>query len=153
MSGFSTRKKAGPQNPAPQATFPLRPSSQAGLLPAAVFEWTGSEPFALTSFALSLLLVFRTNASYSRCEWLSPAPPARTALGHRPHATCPAPYSASTLAALRQAQVARRTQELGDGRQPQSRPDAAGEAGRRVCQAGREGWRVEEACPAPADRS
>ncbi|KAL4421772.1 hypothetical protein ABPG77_009755 [Micractinium sp. CCAP 211/92] len=43
-------------------------AAEAGLLPAAAFEWTGSEPFALTSFALSLLLVFRTNASYSR--WL-----------------------------------------------------------------------------------
>lgn len=45
---------------------PRRAPPQAGLLPMAALEWTGTEPFALTSFALSLLLVFRTNASYSR---------------------------------------------------------------------------------------
>ena len=41
---------------------------QGGLLPAWLpdLELRTKEPFTLTSFALSLLLVFRTNASYSR---------------------------------------------------------------------------------------
>ncbi|KIY98116.1 hypothetical protein MNEG_9845 [Monoraphidium neglectum] len=43
---------------------------QAGLLPAALpsVQLTSKEPFGLTSFALSLLLVFRTNSSYGRWD-------------------------------------------------------------------------------------
>ncbi|PSC74369.1 UPF0187 chloroplastic [Micractinium conductrix] len=47
-------------------------AAEAGLLPlpevAHQLQMRSTEPFALTSFALSLLLVFRTNSSYSR--WL-----------------------------------------------------------------------------------
>ncbi|KIY92105.1 hypothetical protein MNEG_15858 [Monoraphidium neglectum] len=43
---------------------------QAGYLPdgAPTIQLTTKEPFGLTSFALSLLLVFRTNSSYGRWD-------------------------------------------------------------------------------------
>ena len=54
---------------APFITFALA-LPQAGLLPPWCIRLTvdSSEPFNLTSFALSLLLVFRTNESFAR--WL-----------------------------------------------------------------------------------
>ena len=44
----------------------------AGVLPGYLpdLELNSKEPFTLTAFALSLLLVFRTNSSYSRCARL-----------------------------------------------------------------------------------
>lgn len=49
------------------ARFPISPvcfDVQAGVLPVALpsLQFHSKEPFGLTSFALSLLLVFRTNA-------------------------------------------------------------------------------------------
>ncbi len=55
---------AGLPSPSPPTSSP----AQVGLLPPFFSSFTLSTmaPFHLTSFALSLLLVFRTNASYAR---------------------------------------------------------------------------------------
>ena len=49
---------------------PPRTTKQEGQLPAWLpsLQVASKEPFGLTSFALSLLLVFRTNASYERWD-------------------------------------------------------------------------------------
>jgi hypothetical protein len=60
--------------PAPCRLPPVPPPPQAGVIPlwAPSLQLNSKEVFGLTSFALSLLLVFRTNARWARGRGLAP---------------------------------------------------------------------------------